>query len=107
MYFIQKINDLLLRILIVWLAALPATQAAEEPRQWSETHLDELLSFYREFHSQPELSFREVNTAARLAAALQDCGVEVARNAWMHTRKPENVHLRCTRRCFTLMRKRR
>jgi len=74
-----KTTGYLLRIWILWLAAIPALQAAEEPRQWSETHLDELLAFYREFHSQPELSFREVNTAARLAAAWQDCGVEVTR----------------------------
>jgi len=84
MQTVNKNMGMLFRILVMWMAALPATQAAEEPRQWSETHLDELLSFYREFHSQPELSFREVNTAARLAAAWQDCGVEVAKGVGGH-----------------------
>lgn len=75
----SKTTGYLFRICILWLAAIPAMQAAGEPRQWSEIHLDELLAFYREFHSRPELSFREVNTAARLAAAWQDCGFEVTR----------------------------
>jgi hippurate hydrolase len=84
MQTVNKTMGMLFRILVVWLAALPATQAAGESRPWAETHLDELLSFYREFHSQPELSFREVNTAARLAAAWQDCGVEVTRGVGGH-----------------------
>lgn len=79
MQTVSKTTGYLFRICILWLAAIPAMQAAGEPRQWSEIHLDELLAFYREFHSRPELSFREVNTAARLAAAWQDCGFEVTR----------------------------
>ena len=66
------VRSLLWRICFVWVAVLPGLQAAEAPQVWAETHMDELLSFYRSFHSQPELSFREVNTAARLAAALQE-----------------------------------
>jgi len=84
MYLINNIKGLLVRILMVWMAALPVTQAAEEPRQWAATHLDELLVFYHEFHTQPELSFREVNTAGRLATALQDCGFEVTRGVGGH-----------------------
>ena len=80
----NKTMGLLFRILIVWLAALPALQAAEEPRQWSEVHLDELLVLYSEFHSQPELSFQEVKTAARLADAWRDCGVEVTTGVGGH-----------------------
>ena len=73
----NKLRSLLWRICFVWVAGLSAGQAAETPQLWAETHMDELLSFYRGFHLQPELSFREVNTAARLAAALQECGVDV------------------------------
>jgi len=80
----NKTMGLLFRILIVWLAALTALQAAEEPRQWSEVHLDELLILYSEFHSQPELSFHEVKTAARLADAWRDCGVEVTTGVGGH-----------------------
>ena len=84
MYLMNNLKGLLCRILLVGMAALPVTQAAEEPRQWAATHLDELLVFYHEFHTQPELSFREVNTAGRLAAALQECDIEVTRGVGGH-----------------------
>jgi len=61
----------------VWVALLPGLQAAQQPRAWALVHLGELLSYYHEFHSQPELSFREVGTAARLAAAWEKCGYQV------------------------------
>ena len=77
MHIINRMTACLFRILIVWVALLPGLQAAQQPREWAETHLDELLSSYREFHSQPELSFREVETAARLAAAWKKCGYQV------------------------------
>jgi hippurate hydrolase len=81
---INSMTGLLFRILIVWAATLPGLQAAEEPRQWAEAHIDELLSRYREFHSQPELSFREVRTAARLADAWEQCGYEVTTGVGGH-----------------------
>ena len=84
MYLMNNLKGLLCRILLVGMAALPVTQAAEELRQWAATHLDELLVFYHEFHTQPELSFREVNTAGRLAAALQECDIEVTRGVGGH-----------------------
>ena len=74
---INSMTGLLFRSLILWAVALPGLHAAEEPGQWSEAHLDELLSWYRNFHSEPELSFREVRTAARLAGAWEQCGYEV------------------------------
>jgi amidohydrolase len=39
--------------------------------------LDELTGFRRDLHSHPELGFQETRTAARVAAALRACGVEV------------------------------
>ncbi|HHH43057.1 MAG TPA: amidohydrolase [Gammaproteobacteria bacterium] len=66
-----------IRTLMVWAALLPGLQAAQSPREWAQAHLDELLSYYRAFHSQPELSFREVETAERLAAAWEKCGYQV------------------------------
>jgi hippurate hydrolase len=81
---INRTTGQLLLLITVWLAALPGLQAAEGPRQWTEENLDELLSFYREFHAQPELSFREANTAARLAAALRDCGAGVTTGVGGH-----------------------
>jgi len=51
--------------------------ADESPRQWVQSHQDELVSIYRHLHSHPELSFNEEKTAARLAAEWQKCGYEV------------------------------
>ena len=61
----------------MWVVLLSCLQAAEQPREWAEAHLDELLSSYREFHSQPELSFREVETSARLATEWERCGYQM------------------------------
>jgi hippurate hydrolase len=69
--------SLLLRLSILWLATLPVLQAAEQPRQWAKVNMDHLLGLYSEFHSSPELSFQEENTAARLANAWINCGFEV------------------------------
>lgn len=81
---INRKTVFLLLILVVWVVALPGLQAAEDPRQWSEAYLPELLSWYQEFHSQPELSFQEVNTAARLADAWKECGFEVTTGVGGH-----------------------
>jgi amidohydrolase len=51
--------------------------AADNPADWSKQHVDELLTVYRDFHSNPELSFREERTAAKLAEELKKVGVEV------------------------------
>jgi hippurate hydrolase len=40
-------------------------------------HLDELVSLYRHLHSHPELSFREEETARRIAEELRKTGAEV------------------------------
>ena len=86
MRIINKIITLVCQILLVWLAVATGlqAQAAENPQQWTETHLHELLSWYREFHAQPELSFQEVNTAARLAEAWKKCGYEVTTRVGGH-----------------------
>ena len=84
MYLKSKINYRLIKITMLWLAILPVTQAAESPRQWAEANMNELLTTYREFHEQPELSFKEASTAARLAAAWRACGVEVTMDVGGH-----------------------
>ena len=50
---------------------------AETPREWATTHVDELVELYRHFHSHPELSFQEKETAARVAKELKAAGVDV------------------------------
>ena len=96
MKYVDNINNtnitvLLFRILFIWILASSGLQAAEDPlqtvedpRQWSEAHLPELLARYHEFHSNPELSFREVNTAARLAETWKQCGYKVTTNVGGH-----------------------
>ena len=65
--------------LVVASALGGATQrlGAEEPRAWAEKNLDELVELYRHFHSHPELSLMEKETAARLAKELRAAGLEV------------------------------
>ena len=62
----------------MWICLTAELHAAEQPRDWAKTHLDELVIQYSEFHASPELSFLEKNTAARLATALRDCGYAVS-----------------------------
>ncbi len=54
-----------------------ASLRAETPREWAQAHLDEVVQLYRHFHSHPELSFQEKETAARVAKELKAVGVEV------------------------------
>jgi hippurate hydrolase len=51
---------------------------AQEPRDWAKEHLEEFIALYRHFHSHPELSFAEKETAARVANELQKSGWDVA-----------------------------
>ena len=69
---------LLAAALLSLVIALPLR--GEEPRAWAEKHLDEIFKIYQHFHSHPELSFLEKETAARLAKELRAAGVEVTEN---------------------------
>jgi hippurate hydrolase len=64
-------------ILLVWLALEPVTGSAEEPRQWAEANLDDLVALYRHFHCHPELSFHERESADRLAKEWTSIGATV------------------------------
>lgn len=57
--------------------SMNAVLRAESPADWSRKHIDELLPVYQDFHSHPELSFREERTAAKLAEELKSLGIEV------------------------------
>ena len=69
---------LLAAALLSLVIALPLR--GEEPRAWAEKHLDEIFKLYQHFHSHPELSFLEKETAERLAKELRAAGVEVTEN---------------------------
>ncbi|HED15990.1 MAG TPA: amidohydrolase [Gammaproteobacteria bacterium] len=77
MHAINRVASRLIWIFIVWATLLPGLQASEQPREWAASHMDELFSYYRKFHSKPELSFREVTTAARLTSAWRQCSYKV------------------------------
>lgn len=64
--------------------SVPLLPAVEEPQPgalfapWVSQHLNELVALYKEFHAAPELSFREEQTAEKLAAELKKIGAEVS-----------------------------
>ena len=65
------------RIVLSLLLATPSVSFAEDPAVWVKNQISELVTTYREFHQHPELSFEEKETAAKLAAAWKDAGLEV------------------------------
>jgi len=80
MQTIKKLTGSTVLIFSLWLSLLPVLQAAQKPQIWASEHLDMLFSYYRTFHSNPELSFREIETSARLASAWKQCGYQVTTN---------------------------
>lgn len=74
---IYSLFSMFLRLSILCLVSLSVLHAAEQPKQWVNEHMPDLLGLYSEFHSKPELSFQEQITAARLANAWQQCGFDV------------------------------
>lgn len=70
---------MLARLLAI--AAFTATLTAQAPEStWLKEQLPELTSLYRTLHQEPELSFRETKTAARMADELERAGLQVTRN---------------------------
>lgn len=68
-------------VLAVLFAAAAVPCQLDGPRQkWLEGELDQLVEIYREFHRNPELSFREKETSKRLADALAMTGAKVTTN---------------------------
>ena len=65
-------------------AASAAAAAGREAKAWVEAHMAELVEQYVWFHSHPELSLAEEQTADRLADALEAAGFEVARGVGGH-----------------------
>ncbi len=69
---------------IVLSLILLSSSSADEPQAWVKENLDDLVQLYRHFHSHPEISFEEKNTAARLAAELKAVGAEVTTQVGGH-----------------------
>lgn len=65
-------------ILLATAMSLAAPAAAADPvHDATQKALPELMAFYRDFHTHPELSLHEVATAAKLAAEARKAGYEV------------------------------
>jgi hippurate hydrolase len=61
------------------------TQAAgEDPQDWARQHLDDLVTLYRHFHTHPELSQFEKETAAKVASEFKAAGWDVTTNIGGH-----------------------
>ena len=64
-------------------AADPAGKS-EPIAAWLDRHQSELVSYYKELHQNPELSFQEVETAKRIARELKAIGAEVVEGVGRH-----------------------
>ena len=78
-----RLGTTLLGIVLAASAMPVAALADDEPAEegaWFSTHLGEIVEVYRQLHAHPELSYREVNTARRMADELSRAGAEVTPN---------------------------
>lgn len=64
-------------LMMTMFIAATSVRADDKFANWTNQQLEELLALYRDFHANPELSFREELTAAKLASQLKKLGVEV------------------------------
>ena len=75
------------RLLIASLAlcvAMPFAALAETPKAWVKENLGDVVKLYQHFHANPELSFHEKETAARLAKEWEAVGVKVTSDVGGH-----------------------
>jgi hippurate hydrolase len=74
----------LLTTLYIATAFFAGTSRGETPAAWVKEHLSTLVQTYRDLHQNPELSFHEQQTAARMARQLQAIGAEVTTDLGGH-----------------------
>lgn len=70
--------------LAVVVSARTPEMLAQELKPWVNTNLASLVELYVHFHRNPELSFAEQQTAARLAQELEAVGAQVTKNVGGH-----------------------
>jgi hippurate hydrolase len=68
--------------IVAFLVVRPAS--ANEPRDWVSKELPKLVELYQHFHRNPELSFEEQETAARVAAEWKTAGYDVTTGVGGH-----------------------
>jgi amidohydrolase len=65
----------LLVALFVGISAV--SSSGEDAAEWANKHKGDLVELYRHFHANPELSFEEYETGARVAKELRAAGLDV------------------------------
>jgi len=66
------------------LTAVPDVRASEAVDAWTEANFDSLVKLYIHLHMNPEISFQEKETAARLAEEWRAAGYEVTTGVGGH-----------------------
>jgi len=70
--------------LLAFMVTVNTTAAEESVDAWVEKNLPAIVEIYRHFHSHPELSFQEQETAARLAKEWKAAGLTVTTEVGGH-----------------------
>ncbi|MDG2384071.1 MAG: amidohydrolase [Pirellulaceae bacterium] len=71
-------------ITLFLVTAIPTPLVADDVAQWTAKQLPDFVEIYRHFHANPELSFKEKKTAARLAKELTRLGAQVTTGVGGH-----------------------
>lgn len=71
-------------LILALLLAHAGVARADDLPTWLDSHIAELVDLYRHFHQNPERSFDEEKTAARLAEELKKAGFEVTTGVGGH-----------------------
>lgn len=85
-----RLLPLLLFALLPLVAGAQSTEDASpaknvpSPKAWASKHTEELVEIYKWFHQNPELSFEEVETSARIAELWRQAGYEVTTDVGGH-----------------------
>jgi hippurate hydrolase len=69
---------------VLLLLLSPYCVSGQEPSAWVKSNLTDLVELYVHLHKNPELSFEEEKTAARIAQELEACGAIVTKNVGGH-----------------------
>jgi hippurate hydrolase len=74
-----RLRLLLLGISLTALVPTSQSSAADPSAKdvWLDSHIDGLITLYRQLHTHPELSFKEVETSKKIAEELRKAGCEV------------------------------
>jgi amidohydrolase len=83
----RALLSLIVILSLAFLFPVPPSASAQEAtaiREWAAKQEAELMDLYRHFHQNPELSFQEKETAARLAKELKGAGYEVTTGVGGH-----------------------